>query len=389
MCTKLLRTDRSLFNRIPPFLQLKLKMRAKEQAGKRAVGEGESEGDSNDVPSIDQLSLIPGRVLLMMIDFWDIFLLLTCVLMICACLGRILGNSVMSLHQDQATFGFGCCCLWFTTVKYMQNSSRLYAIVLIVKRAAPQVFEILIGAIPGFICYGILGTAIFGASTTRFGSLQGSLTTLYSLMNGDIILETLDVVRLNFPFFGPFYICSFFFLYVYFFLNVILTVVEESLWLLSAEAEQLKDTKLHGYRSRLTRSFSTAMLSRKLSRHSQHLRRSRRSSARFSSGSLSLSRGSSIFFGMFNDDDDDLHGQAVDLCVDPMGFFVGLMGIANAYEQFTGEGINPTRSNRSTANAGPSQNHRWVLCSFVVILISYLSALAIGYFCLISEEAGD
>ena len=383
ICRRLLRTDKTLFNRMPPFLQLKLKLITKGETETRTEEEEEKEEEEGG-KNIPPPPPVPTRVLLMLIDGWDIILLLTCSLMIFACLGRILGNSIMSLHQDQATFGFGCCCLWFTTVKYMQNSSRLYAIVLIVKRAAPQVFEILIGAIPGFVCYGILGTAIFGLTSTRFGSLQNSLTTLFAIMNGDLILETLDVVRLNFPVFGPIYITSFFFLYVYFFLNVILTVVEESLWLLSAEAEQLKDPDLGGYSSRFTRSFSTVMLSRKLSRHSQNLRSRRRSSLRHSSGSLSLSRGSSIlaiFKRLDGGGGDDLKDkQAVSLGVDSVNYFLGLMQIVDAYEKFTG-GIETTTT--------PRRNVKWVICSFAVILVSYLLSLAIGYFCLISEEAGD
>ncbi|GMH80171.1 hypothetical protein TrLO_g11621 [Triparma laevis f. longispina] len=250
-CKQLLKNDETVFNRLPFMLQSTLRK------------------NGGDLKNLDW------KFYIRFIHLWDAFLIFACGWVMLSCWGHMLGDDLFTSDVDFFFTGFGCACLWFSTAKYFQSSRRLYAIVLLVARAAPEVASILVGASPLFLAYGLLGTTAFGANSTRFSSLLSSLTTLFSLMNGDIILETLDVVRLNSPFFGPIYIISFFFLFTYFFLNVVLTVVEESLWLLNAEVEQQARGGAEDVRRSSSRHFLSRRVSGRISRHSEILRKSR------------------------------------------------------------------------------------------------------------------
>ncbi len=53
----------------------------------------------------------------------------------------------------------------------------------------PSVFRTLVSALPIFLGYACLGTALFWQSN-RFASTSQCLTTLYSLMFGDMIYDT-------------------------------------------------------------------------------------------------------------------------------------------------------------------------------------------------------
>ena len=295
-CARLVSTDETMFNRLPPALQAKLHP---SLAGSR---------------SQTLWDVIPARMYLTFFDPWDVLMLLSCAASIPCSLHAISSDGLLTVSTNQCLLGISCCFLSLTTVKYVSYSSN-YAIVRIMKMASPQVFSFLVGALPGFVAFGMLGTTVFSSCSNRFSSLPNSLTTLFSLMNGDIILETLNILRVNYPFFGPFYICSFLFLYTYFFLDLVLTVVEESLWLLNFEAKRRQRIVESSMGGSLRQSRSSAAL----------LRDSLFRSSRLSMNTRG-SRGSSI---------SDVGAIAVPVVnMTTSEYVCGLMGIASAYENY-------------------------------------------------------
>eukprot|EP00518_Triparma_eleuthera_P001237 CAMPEP_0182459704 /NCGR_PEP_ID=MMETSP1319-20130603/4772_1 /TAXON_ID=172717 /ORGANISM="Bolidomonas pacifica, Strain RCC208" /LENGTH=508 /DNA_ID=CAMNT_0024658675 /DNA_START=149 /DNA_END=1671 /DNA_ORIENTATION=+ len=211
-CRRIVRTDPTLFDRLPFMVQQSLRT------------------NSVSLPSL------PLRFYLRFLEWWDIHLCASSGLVAVSAVAHILGDNFVSSDGDRLLSGLCCATMWFGAGKYFRLSRHLYMLFLLVSLSAPEAFRILVGASPLFLAYGLLGTTVFGSSSTRFSSFTSSLTTLFSLMNGDIVLETLSVLKLNFPVLGPMYLASFFFLFTYFFLNVVLTVVEEALWMLNKEA---------------------------------------------------------------------------------------------------------------------------------------------------------
>ena len=212
LCRRMVESDPSLFDRLPFMVQRSIR--------------------SSGV-ALTSLSL---RFYSRFVRWWDVFLCLSSVLVTVSGVAHILGDGFVPSDGDRLLSGLCCALMWFCTGKYFRLSRHLYTLYLLVSLSAPEVFRILVGASPLFLAYGLMGTTAFGATSTRFSSLTSSLTTLFSLMNGDIVLETVEVLRLNFPVLGPLYLASFFFLFTYFFLNVVLVTVEEALWVLNAEA---------------------------------------------------------------------------------------------------------------------------------------------------------
>ncbi|OQR97768.1 mucolipin [Thraustotheca clavata] len=147
-------------------------------------------------------------------------------------------NSVLNLSKAVAFVplsephlfiqALGPLLLCFTFVGYLEHNAHLYSIVLTLRWAVPKVLYFLAGVSPIFFGYAIFGSIAFGSRETRFSGLQQSCVTLFSIMNGDIILETFDALKLDFPVIGAFYVYSFIALFLYIVLNIFIAIVEES-----------------------------------------------------------------------------------------------------------------------------------------------------------------
>ena len=78
---------------------------------------------------------------------------------------------------------------WVGLVRYMETSKDYSRLANTLSLALPAVGRTLLSALPIFMGYACLGTALFWQSN-RFSSTTGCLTTLYALMFGDMIYDT-------------------------------------------------------------------------------------------------------------------------------------------------------------------------------------------------------
>ena len=62
------------------------------------------------------------------------------------------------------------------------------------KITAPRVSKFLLGVLPIFIGYALLGLICFGDVSERFSNLTETLRTLFSVVNGDIIYDTFRAI---------------------------------------------------------------------------------------------------------------------------------------------------------------------------------------------------
>lgn len=67
-------------------------------------------------------------------------------------------------------------------------------IISTLKNATPRVGQFLIGVLPIFIGYALLGMVCFGDEVDRFGDITQTLKTLFSVVNGDVIYDTFNAV---------------------------------------------------------------------------------------------------------------------------------------------------------------------------------------------------
>jgi hypothetical protein len=85
--------------------------------------------------------------------------------------------------------GLGCMAAWVGLVRYMETSKHYSILAKTVTVAMPNILKTLISSLPVLMGYTFLGLALFWKSN-RFASAPGCLTTLYSLMFGDMVYDT-------------------------------------------------------------------------------------------------------------------------------------------------------------------------------------------------------
>ncbi|KAH7468947.1 hypothetical protein PRNP1_009749 [Phytophthora ramorum] len=132
--------------------------------------------------------------------------------------------------------------LWSCLVGYLEHNRHIYSIVLTLKWGTPRVLQFLLGVSPIFFGYALFGTIYFGNKIEEFGTLSASMITLFSLMNGDIIMDTFDAMELhNFIVSGKVYLYSFISLFMYVVLNIFIAIVEEAFFATQSTRRRLND----------------------------------------------------------------------------------------------------------------------------------------------------
>lgn len=132
--------------------------------------------------------------------------------------------------------------LWSSLVGYLQHNKHIFSIVLTLQWGTPRVLQFLLGVFPIFFGYALFGTIYFGNKVEEFGSLSSSMITLFSLMNGDVIMDTFDALELHLFFAsGKVYMYSFISLFIYVVLNIFIAIVEEAFFATQASRCRLND----------------------------------------------------------------------------------------------------------------------------------------------------
>ncbi|CEG47548.1 Mucolipidin and related proteins (TRML subfamily of transient receptor potential proteins) [Plasmopara halstedii] len=132
--------------------------------------------------------------------------------------------------------------LWSSSMGYLQHNQNIFSIVLTLKLGLPRVLQFLLGVFPLFFGYALFGTIYFGNKIEEFGCLSASMVTLFSLMNGDAILDTFDAMKLhNFSISGKVYMYSFISLFTYVVLNIFIAIVEEAFFATQSSRRRLND----------------------------------------------------------------------------------------------------------------------------------------------------
>ncbi|RLN45202.1 hypothetical protein BBJ28_00023241, partial [Nothophytophthora sp. Chile5] len=132
--------------------------------------------------------------------------------------------------------------LWSCLVGYLEHNRHIYSIVLTLKWGTPRVLQFLLGVSPIFFGFALFGTIYFGNKIEEFGTLGASMTTLFALMNGDVILDTFDAMELHHFFVsGKLYLYSFISLFMYVVLNIFIAIVEEAFFATQTTRRRLSE----------------------------------------------------------------------------------------------------------------------------------------------------
>jgi len=139
-------------------------------------------------------------------------------------------------------------------VRFLDYDRRFFVVVLTLRKALPRVARLLVGVLPLFLAFALLGVALFGADVDDFRSLGQSCITLFAVLNGDVIRDTFTALTQVHNVAGQVYLYIFVSLFIYVVLNVLLAVAEEAFYsTVQRSAELLKEEKSMQERARKAR----------------------------------------------------------------------------------------------------------------------------------------
>ncbi|RHX98385.1 hypothetical protein DYB28_008411 [Aphanomyces astaci] len=69
--------------------------------------------------------------------------------------------------------------------------------------------------------------------------MQEACVTLFSILNGDVILDTFASLQTDFPFLGAAYLYTFIALFIYVVLNIFVAIVEEAFFATRSQSRAL------------------------------------------------------------------------------------------------------------------------------------------------------
>lgn len=159
------------------------------------------------------------------LDAWSIASLIGNVVQMFGC-GLSLFDTDNVMSATEIAVATGCFFAYINIGKYMENLKNYSMIFLTIKKALPNSINYLIGVSPLFFGYAFFGLCVFWESE-RFDSLWNSIATLYSIMNGDSVLDIIDDLQDRSFFLGTIYVYSFCIIFIVIVVNTFFAIISE------------------------------------------------------------------------------------------------------------------------------------------------------------------
>ena len=122
--------------------------------------------------------------------------------------------------------GLGGMLTWVTLLKYYENTRGYNLVLNTFENSSNVAFKALLGIMPVFIGFGVLGMCLFWKSK-RFMSLGASMFSLFALMNGDMVFDTMHDLDTIDVIFAQLYLYSFVALSIMVIQNVFIVIIED------------------------------------------------------------------------------------------------------------------------------------------------------------------
>ena len=134
-------------------------------------------------------------------------------------------------HDFTATDWLLSASIFLTLVcscRFLEWFPKYYVLVSSLAQGLPSVLRFIGGCMPMYLAYAGFGTLMFGGTAIEFASLRRSLITLFSLLNGDSMLQIFDAIYT--PGWGglasELYLISFVCLFIYSALNIFIQIMQ-------------------------------------------------------------------------------------------------------------------------------------------------------------------
>jgi len=134
--------------------------------------------------------------------------------------------------------GVACFFAWLNLLRYLEYFSTYYLLIRTLQMGVPRVGEFLVGVVPVFFGFAVMGVCLFWP-TDNFSTLTQASMSLFAVLNGDMIHDTFANLGDISPIFSQIYLYSFLCLFIYVVLNVFISIIEDSFF-----SEKIRDMEL-------------------------------------------------------------------------------------------------------------------------------------------------
>ena len=122
--------------------------------------------------------------------------------------------------------GIGALIIWICLLKYYDKTKGYNIVLNTMYNSSQIIIKALIGTLPVFIGFGILGMCLFWRSV-RFNGFSNSMFSLFALMHGDMIYDTgYDLGPISFAL-SQIYLYVFISFAILVILNVFVIIIED------------------------------------------------------------------------------------------------------------------------------------------------------------------
>lgn len=173
------------------------------------------------------------------INYWNVLCALGNILQI---MGAVLyliskGENLNIIAYFQ---GFGAFFAWINIVKYFQYNTQYIYVFSSLFISFPVVIRYLIGIMPIFIGYGLIGATVFWKSF-RFRDLKSAFYSQFALLNGDMIFDTYNDLSSKEAFFAPIYLYSYILLFICVVQNLFVSIFQNYFGIVQNKHEKDKE----------------------------------------------------------------------------------------------------------------------------------------------------
>lgn len=127
--------------------------------------------------------------------------------------------------------GVSVALTWFNGMRLFEYSPRYYLLIHSLSHGLPSVGRFTLGCVPIFMAYTGAATVFFGRTSQSFRSIGETTTTLFSLLNGDTMLDTFDSIGPADQWrsgLGRLFLGTFIMLFSYAVLNVFISIISQA-----------------------------------------------------------------------------------------------------------------------------------------------------------------
>eukprot|EP01065_Artemidia_motanka_P031309 TRINITY_DN37600_c0_g1_i1.p1 TRINITY_DN37600_c0_g1~~TRINITY_DN37600_c0_g1_i1.p1 ORF type:complete len:566 (+),score=206.61 TRINITY_DN37600_c0_g1_i1:227-1699(+) len=129
----------------------------------------------------------------------------------------------------QLSVGLGCLLCWCRIMQHMEDAAAYKQLLETFRLGVPVVLRFVLSLLPVLIGFASLGVALFSEHTSKFESIDESFFTLFAVMNGDVVLDTIDSVK-QVGLLGPLYLMTFVVLFIWVALSITISIIQDSYW---------------------------------------------------------------------------------------------------------------------------------------------------------------